>query len=124
MCAGCVSRREKICGAGRGRAGGAGRGGEERETGYHAEIFEKRNLATVNHLLSSESKSDGFPIEFEIVSQTRLRKLGKSAGIQTNEQNQLVSQRIKKISWYPNQLRKSAGIPTERKGQSKSAGFM
>jgi hypothetical protein len=81
-------------------------------------------LATVNHLLSSESKSDGFPIEFEIVSQTRLRKLGKSAGIPTNEQNQLVSQRIKKISWYPNQLRKSAGIPTERKGQSKSAGFM
>ena len=64
----------------------------ERETGYHAEIFEKRNMATVNHLLSSESKSDGFPIEFEIVSQTRLRKFGKSAGIPTNEQNQRVSQ--------------------------------
>jgi len=28
---------------------------------------------------------------------------------------------MNKISWYPNQLRKSAGIPTERKGQSKSA---
>ncbi len=38
---------------GRGRAerGGAGRGGAERETGYHAEIFEKRNMATVKHLL-------------------------------------------------------------------------
>ena len=42
--------------AGRGGRGGAGRGGAggaERKTGYHAEIFEKRNLATVNHLLSS-----------------------------------------------------------------------
>ncbi len=44
-------------GEGRGGAGrgGAGRGGAERETGYHAEIFEKINMATVNHLLSSES---------------------------------------------------------------------
>ena len=40
-------------GAGRAGRGGAGRGGAERETGYHAEIFEKRNLATVNHLLGS-----------------------------------------------------------------------
>jgi hypothetical protein len=36
----------------------------------------------------------------------------------------LERQRIKKICWYPNKLRKSAGIPTERKRQSKSAGFM
>ncbi len=89
MCAGCVSRREKICWAGRGGSGragrgGAGLGGAERETGYHAEILEKRNLATVNHLLSSESKSNGFPIEFEIVSQNKVKK-------------------VRKISWYPNQ---------------------
>ncbi len=82
MCAGYFSHkiqwaRENLRGGvGRGGAGGAarggaGRGGAERETGYHAEIFEKRNMATVNHLLNSESKSNGFPIEFEIVPQTR-----------------------------------------------------
>ncbi len=49
-------------------------------------------MATVNQLLSSESKSGGIPIEFEIVSQPRLRKLRKSAGIPTNLENQLVSQ--------------------------------
>ncbi len=84
----CQYARENLQGGagrgGRGGAGGAGRGGAEWETGYHAEIFEKRNMATVNHSLSSESKSDGLPIEFEIVSQTRIRKLKKSAGIPTN----------------------------------------
>ncbi len=44
-------------------------------------------------------------------------QLRKSAGIPTGRKGH--SQRIKKISWYPNQLRKSAGIPTERKEQSK-----
>ncbi len=88
MCAGYVSRREKIRWAGKSRAGlgegGAGRGGAGRETEYHAEIFEKRKMATVNHLLSSESKSDGIPIEFEIVSQPRLRHFRKSAVNPTN----------------------------------------
>ena len=51
-------------------------------------------MATVNQLLSSESKSSGIPIEFEIVSQLRLRKLRKSAG-------------IKKISWYPNRKKRT-----------------
>ncbi len=118
MCAGYVSRREKIRGAGRSGAGlgedGAGWGGAGLETGYHAEIFKKRNMAIVNHLLSSESKFDGIPIEFEILSQPWLRQF----------RNQLVTQPIKKTSWYPNELRKSAGIPIERKGQSKSAGFI
>ena len=56
-------------------------------------------MATVNQLLSSESKSSGIPIEFEIVSQPRLRK--------ENYENQLVSQPIKKISWYPNRKKRT-----------------
>ncbi len=64
-------------------------------------------MATVNQLLRSESKSGVIPIEFEIVSQPRLRK--------ENYENQLVSQPIKKISWYPN--RKKLTIPTNKENQ-------
>ncbi len=97
----------------------------------------------VNQLLSSESKSNGIPIEFEIVSQPRLKKENyenqlvtqpikkiswypnrKKRTIPTNKENQLVAQRIKKISWYPNRkkrtiqrIKKTAGSPTNKENQ-------
>ena len=54
-------------------------------------------MATVNQLLSSESKSGGIPIEFEIVSQPRLRK-------ENDDENQLVAQPITHTSFIENSI--------------------